>query len=212
MAVLDTVDWQAVRDHYDERVETHERLVQLHEDELVEPFFRLAMGIESNSGNYSAAEHSIGPRVARENSNAYQRVYDLAAQLQALTHGRGVPAIVRAAGIRYLAVGVGSELSCMVNPEVCWVANTRTIWTHLVVKHGGNFGRADEELRLYRDGEASSEMAYQVWAHIHRDLNKAMNTIADDGADLAEQDGVDPGDIKYIWADAIANFLYAEHH
>jgi hypothetical protein len=212
MTILDTVDWQTVRDHYDERIASHERLVQLHDDHLVEPFFRLAMGIENNNGNYSAAEHGIGPRVASENSNAYQRVFDLAAQLRAVTQGRDVPALVRAAGIRYLAVGVGSELSCMVNPDVCWVANTRTIWTHLVVKHAGNIGRADEELRLYRNGDTSSEMAYRIWAQIHRELDKPMSSIAKMGADLADQEGLEPGPSKYIWADAIANYLYAEHH
>ncbi len=212
MSVFDEIDWDEVRQHYDERVETHERLLKLHDGGLRKEFFRLALGIERSSGNYSAAEHAIGPRVAAENPKHEERVFNLATELRAVTNGRTVPRTVRAAGLRYVAVGVGSELSCMVNPQVCWVANTRTIWTHLVVKHADNVALADEELDLYRDGDASSEMAYAKWAAIHRELDTAMTRIADLGTTKASAADVEPGDIKYLWADAIANYLYAAHH
>ncbi len=32
------------------------------------------------------------------------------------------------------------------NPGVCWVANTRTIWANLVVKHADNIAETNEEL------------------------------------------------------------------
>lgn len=212
MSVFDEFDWEEVRQHYDERVETHARLLKLHDDGLRTEFFRLALGIERSSGNYSAAEHGIGPRVAIANPKHEDRIFDLASTLRAATNGRGVPSAVRAAGLRYVAVGVGSELSCMMNPKVCWVANTRTIWTHLVVKHADNVAIADEELRLYRDDDEDSEMAYRKWAAIHRELDTAMTRIAILGATKASSEGVEPGDLKYLWADAIANYAYAAHH
>jgi len=46
----------------------------------------------------------------------------------------------------------------MVNPPVCWVANTRTIWTHLVIKHADSIAKADEELKLYREADVTSEI------------------------------------------------------
>ncbi len=212
MSVFSGVDWGAVRDHYNNRVNTHERLLHLHDGKLVEPFFRLALGIENTSGNYSAAEHGLGPKVARGNMNAYDRVFKLAAELRELTDGRSVPDTVRAAGLAYLKVGVGSELSCMVNPTICWVTNTRTIWTHLVIEYGGNVSRADEARRLFLDGDASSDMDYNNWKAIHRKLGAAMTRICEMGADLADAEGVEPGPMKYLWADAIADQLYASYH
>jgi uncharacterized protein (DUF924 family) len=100
----------------------------------------------------------------------------------------------------------------MVNPNVCWVANTRTIWTHLVIKHADNFATADEELNLYRSQDDTSEMAYRVWAEIHRELAASMTRIAEEGERLARAASVLPGSIKYLWADAIANALYASYY
>lgn len=98
------------------------------------------------------------------------------------------------------------------NPDICWVANTRSIWTHLVIKHADNFAKADEELKLYRDNEKSSEMAYQIWAQIHSLLETSMTRVSKEGAGLANAEGVEPGALRFLWADAIASALYAEHH
>ena len=100
----------------------------------------------------------------------------------------------------------------MVNPKVCWVANTRTIWTHLVIKHADDFAKADEELRLYRSQDDMSEMAYKIWSEIHRELAASMTRIAEEGCRLAIVASVEPGPIKYLWADAIANGLYASYY
>lgn len=123
-----------------------------------------------------------------------------------------VPPLIRQAAINYLKIGVGSEASCMLNPRVCWVANTRTIWTHLVIKHADNFNKADEELKLYRDHNDSSEMAYRIWVAIHRELAVSMMRIASEGERLATKASVKPGKTKYIWADAISNALYSSYY
>jgi hypothetical protein len=100
----------------------------------------------------------------------------------------------------------------MVNPQVCWVANRRTIWTHLVVKHADNVGKADAELELYRDSDETSEMAYSKWAAIHAELRVALTRIAEEGYTLATKAKIPPGDIIFLWADAIASRLYSMYH
>jgi hypothetical protein len=96
----------------------------------------------------------------------------------------------------------------MINPQVCWTANTRTIWAHLVIKHDDNFDKANEELALYRQADVSSEMAYQMWAYIHAELATAMTRLAEQGEKLARSAGVSAGLIPHLWADAISSELY----
>jgi hypothetical protein len=55
-------------------------------------------------------------------------------------------------------------------------------------------------------------MAYQIWAAMHRELATSMTRIAEEGEKLAKRADVEPGEIKYLWADAIANGLYAMHN
>jgi hypothetical protein len=100
----------------------------------------------------------------------------------------------------------------MLNPRVCWVANVRTIWTHLVIKHADNFQKAAEELQLYRDSDVTSEMAYEMWQAIHGELAGTITRVAEEGAQLAKRAAVSPGSVKYIWADAIANQLYQDYY
>ena len=212
MSALNRLDWNAVRTQYDNRVRTHRKLLSLHRSSNVSQFADLLLGISDPTGNYSADEHKLGPQIIAGNSNAKEQVAALARRFIGLTNARTVPELIRSASIRYLKIGVGSEASCMVNPKVCWVANTRTIWTHLVIKHADNFARADEELRLYRSQDDTSEMAYKIWAEVHRELAASMTRIAEEGERLARAASVSPGPITYIWADAIANALYASYY
>jgi len=99
----------------------------------------------------------------------------------------------------------------MVNPKVCWIANTRTIFAHLVTKHGGNIAKAKEELRLYRDNDATSRK-HQNWAGIHKELATSLTRIAEEGERLARHATVEPGPIIYLWADAIASEVYVRHN
>jgi hypothetical protein len=198
MSALTNLDWNHVRDHYDNRVEIHRQLLQFYREGELNPFVDLLLGISDPTGNYSADEHRLGPQIIASNRNARDQVVVLARRFIDLTTATSVPELIRNASIRYLKIGVGPEASCMVNPDVCWVANTRTIWTHLVIK-----------LKLYRSQDDTSEMAYRVWAGIHRELATSMTRIAEEGERLATDASVAPGPIKYLWADAIANALYA---
>ncbi|MFQ5754334.1 MAG: hypothetical protein ACE5HI_20315 [bacterium] len=170
MSALDSLDWSAVRQQYDVRDHTHRQLMAYHKKRSVKAFVELLLGISDPSGNYNAAEHGIGPRVLAENINAESRVFELAEKFTAVKTAHEVPSIIRGAGLRYLQIGVGSEASCMINPQICWIANSRTIWTHLVIKHADDFGKADEELQLYREADVTSEMAYLMWKVIHSEL------------------------------------------
>lgn len=212
MSALETITWPKVRSHYDERVQIHEELLALRAKGTARQFANLLLGVSNAAGNYSAEEHALGPKILVENVNAERRVGDLAEKFIALKTAREVPRLIRGAQLRYLQIGVGSEASCMLNPKVCWVANTRTIWTHLVIKHADDFDKANEELKLYRNADVTSEMAYQMWAHIHQELATSMTRIAEEGARLAKRAKVARGKIKYLWADAIANALYDDHH
>jgi hypothetical protein len=212
LSVLDSVNWTDVRQHYDVRVQVHKDLQKLRQQNAVDKFTELALGISDNDGNYSAAEHGLGPKVLAFNAQAGQRVFDLAGQFISLTDASKVPELIKRAQLKYLQIGVGSEISCMVNPEICWVANTRTIWTHLVIKHGYDVSKADEELKLYREADVTSEMAYEAWAEIHAKLDVALTHVAKLGRERAKSAKVTPGSIIYIWADAIASHLYSSYH
>lgn len=214
MAILDSVDWVWVRRHYDDRVSVSDALIGLHETRSVQKFAELALGISDADGNYSANEHRLGPSILYpgQNINAEQRVFDLAGEFMALADARRVPELIAGARVAYLKIGVGSEISCMVNPKVCWVANMRTIWTHLVIKHADSIERADAELGLYREADGSSEMGYQMWAALHAELRVTLTRIGEIGQNSARQHDVAAGDVTYIWADAIAAVLYGAHH
>jgi len=209
---LSVLTWSEVKSIYDDRVAVHRKLLNLHRAGVSKTFAELALGISDPTGNYSAAEHNLGPQIMRENGRAQNRVHALAGDLKDVQRGTDAPPIIYGAGLSKLKIGVGSELSCMMNPEVCWVANTRTIWTHLVFKHRGNIKRANEELALYRNEDETSEMAYNKWRAIHRELAGSLPNIAADGARKAKAARVRAGAIVYIWADAICTSLYSHHN
>ena len=175
-------------------------------------FVELALGISNSVGNYSSAEHGLGPKILRTNPNAEKQVFDLALKFADLTTARLVPEMIRDAQIKNLKISVGSEISCMVNPRICWVANVRTIWTHLVIKHGDNVQLADEELRLYRDSDESSKMSYAKWAAIHAELDVALTRISEQSLEVCDKMLFPPQRISYLWADAIASDLYEMYH
>src|SRR5437660_713660 len=131
MSALADLDWHAVRALYQQREQVHQRLTRFYQQGPSAQFASLLLGISDRAGNYSASEHGLGPQILRENPNAVQRLYDLSGGFIGLQSAREVPSLIRHAGLRYFQIGVGSEASCMLNPQVCWVANTRTIWTHL---------------------------------------------------------------------------------
>ena len=212
MSALNSLNWLSVRKQYELRQKASAELLRLHAQRKLPQFIELLLGISDSAGNYSASEHGLGPKIIGENLNAEDRLYAISTDFLRVKSAHDVPPMIRRAGLRYFQIGVGSEASCMLNPQICWVANVRTIWTHLVIKHADNFQNADEELQLYRDSDVTSEMAYEMWQAIHGELAGTITRIAEEGSRLAKLANVKPGSVKYIWADAIANQLYADYY
>lgn len=81
-----------------------------------------------------------------------------------------------------------------------------------MIRHSDSIAKANEELRLYRDDDATSEIAYQKWSYLHAELAVALTRIAELGSEECRRAKVEPGGIVYLWADAIASYVYDKHH
>lgn len=204
--LLAELDYSLVAEHYEDRVETHKKLRRLFTAKQAAPYARLALGIDSPLGNYSAAEHALGPKVLSRARPA--RVLSLAQELISGGDPMSVPTVVRAADIWCLKISVGSEIAALLEPKRFWVTNTRTVWAHLLVKHNDNVERANAELQAYRDDEYDSEMLYAAWTDIHVKLDVALTRLAEASESHARKKRISIGELTYLWADAVANQLY----
>jgi hypothetical protein len=205
-AFISQLNMQEVRDHYVARERVHQRLRTLFVDGNVHEFVSLALGISDPVGNYSAAEHLLGPRILAESRP--DDVFHLASEIEACPTPHHLPGLIYRHSLPCLKISVGSEIAMMLKPAVHWVGNVRTIWSHLLVKHQGNQRRANEELALYRDGESDSEMDYPIWREIYLALEPNLRTVGHLAAEAAVPQGVEAGAFPLMWADAVANFLY----
>jgi hypothetical protein len=205
-ASVDELDMQAVREHYLHRERVHSRLRRLLDDGVVHDFAQLALGIPDDAGNYSAAEHRLGPHILAESSE--QDIFDLAKAIDDCPNPSHLPELIYRQRLPYLKISVGTEIAMMLKPNEYWVGNVRTIWAHLLQKHCGNERRANQELSLYRDGERDSEMDYQVWRDIYLALEHDLSELGRVASRAADDQGVDPGTLRFLWPDAVASFLY----
>jgi hypothetical protein len=197
------LDWQSVRMQYDVRADISRRLIRLTNANPSSEFAQLALGITDPNGNYSARERSLGPRILAENQNAAERVMRLARAFSGLQDGEEVMDELRRAGIINLGIAVGSELACLINPAVCWITNRRTVWTDFLIRNRGNYQSANEAIRI---------SAEQGWTDFHRETRRTLVSLADAGRILTQAADVLPGDLIFLWADAIANQLYEDHY
>jgi len=200
------LDMHEVRQHYLVRENTHVQLRRLFDAHNVHEFAQLALGISDPAGNYSSAEHVLGPRILSESSDA--DVFDLARAIEVCPSSHHLPDLVYRHSLPYLKISVGSEIAMMLKPSSHWVGNVRTIWSHLLVKHAGDRARANEELGLYRDGESDSEMDYRIGRDIYLALEPNLLILNRLAAEVAASQGVTPGPLRFMWPDAVASFLY----
>ena len=205
----DTIDYGTVRVLYDRRYGIHRRLATTFQDGEVRRYAELALGIEEDGGNYSAAEHGLGPRILQRSRP--EEVFALATKLFACEIPAEIPEIIYATNLPYLKIGVGSEMAALLRPDVFWVTNVRTIWAHLVIKHDNNVGLANEELYYYRTREMPSEMEYSLWRDIHPLVGSSMEKLAELGNKLALKQGARAGSLRFLWADAIADTAYNKY-
>lgn len=214
MTLLETMDWDEVVAHHHERVALSGRLHKLFSSEDVRRFSRLAVAASDDDymANYSAYEHGLGSRILNASNDAHNRVFALAKRFMGTSDGLDIPAIIYQARIKYLAISVGSELSMMLKPSLFWVANTRSIWAHLLVKHGFSVRKANAELDLYRDDDDTSEMAYRKWKVIHSAMRPDLLSLMGMAATAAKAHAIDTESEKFLWIDSIANGLYSREH
>lgn len=171
----------------------------------IDAYVNMALGIDDIHGNYSARDHALGPKILA--SRPSKSVYDLGVNLSAAVSDKDVQRKIREANIPYLKISIGTEMALLLQPQEHWVANTRSIWSHLLLKHG-SMSIAREELLLYRKGIDESEMAYRLWCEIHSGMAHSVVTLAGIGSEIAISQGVEPGNLDCLWSDAVSNALY----
>ena len=207
MNLLAQISMAQVLNHYKMRFLIHERMTDLLEGGAVAEFAKLALGISDRMANYSAYEHGLGKRVLARSERA-EAVFNLALALFNCRSANDVPPIIMKYNIPFLKISVGSEIAMLLRPDDFWVANVRTVWAYLLIKHAYDFELANEELELYRDGERSSKMNYEIWGELHRLLETSQIHLHDLGVKEAQRQGAAVGDMRFLWADAIANEVY----
>src|SRR2546427_771476 len=113
MTILQRIDWQAVRGQYERRIMVSKRLRALHEQGKIKDFGQMAVGLTDPDANYSASEghRPLGPDILNSNMNAERQIFALAGKFISLAGARQVPELIKTAQIKYLFVGVGSEIS-----------------------------------------------------------------------------------------------------
>jgi hypothetical protein len=198
----------AVREHYLLRERTHRRVRQLYDAGNVADYVRLALGITDPAGNYSAAEHVIGPKILAGSNFAERDVFALAGAIEDCPNTNRLPTVIYEQAIDNLKISVGSEIAMMLKPDCHWVGNKRTIWSHLLVTHRMNQRRANEALRLYYARDDDSEMDYVVWRDLYLRIGPDLLTLGQMATQVAEDQGVEPGALRYLWPDAVATFLF----
>jgi hypothetical protein len=205
-AIIAELNMADVREHYLSRERAHITLRELFLAGCVEDYVNLALGITNPAGNYSAAEHGLGPRILDENS--HQDVFNLATEIEACPNTHHLPELIYRHKLPYLKISVGSEIAMMLKPNVHWVGNVRTIWSHLLIKHNGKRNKANQELKLYKDDQRDSEMAYLIWRDIYLALEQNMLTVGRLASEAATSQNVAPGPLRFMWPDAVASFLF----
>jgi hypothetical protein len=207
-ANLDDLDMDEVRGHYDERLNASKRLQKLLEGHEIKTFVNLALGISSVHGNYSAHDHNLGPRIL--SGVEPLAIFQLAQNFITCLDSTEMLEAIYNRQISYLKISVGSEIAMMIRPNTFWVANTRSVWAHLLVKHKFSYKIANEELALYRNDDEHSEMYYDKWRALYFAMREDLVDIGRRGDAQAAKQRVKPGKVQNIWFDAIANALY-EH-
>jgi hypothetical protein len=141
------LDFGAVRAHYIARRRVDRTLRGFLEAGDAAAFAELALGISDPIGDFSAAEHRMGPMILAGAGD--REILELGEAIDACSSVNHLPRPIYDRGIHGLKISIGSEIAMMPRPKRFWVGNVRTIWSHLVVKRAMDDDRANEELRLH---------------------------------------------------------------
>ncbi|MCK4532644.1 hypothetical protein KAU39_02560 [bacterium] len=187
---------------YKERKDIHKKLVDLLEKKRDDEYIKLALGITDPMGNFSADEHNLGPQILTQNRS--ESIVKLAQNLRCCLDVSHIPDTIYKANLNNLKISVGSEMAMMLRPQDFWVANVRTIWAHLLIKHECDRKKANKELELYRDNDMNSKMAYELWKYIYLSMETHLNKIYKEVKIMKKA----PEQFKYLWIDSICNQCY----
>lgn len=208
--MLRDLDFAQIKSHYNLREQTHLQLLRLYSARNINDYVNLALGITESSGNYSSSEHNLGPEIL--NNNTPNSIFRLAQDLFNCDKVTHIPNIIHSRNLPYLKISVGSEIATLLRPNDIWIGNKRTILSHLIIKHNWNTAIAIEELELYQDNDRDSEMNYRVWRDIYLSIEGSLEELILTSNSEARIQGVSPGGLKYLWADAIASELYNQRY
>ncbi|SNS21384.1 hypothetical protein SAMN05421770_10111 [Granulicella rosea] len=194
MLALDEADWAWIGAHFARRLKVHHTLKQYHRDGARLKFAELAVGDSDPIANCSASDFGLGPMILDLNRNAVDRIFELAGKMLALNTPAELPQIVAQADLYSMKIGVGSELACMLRPSLCWVANTKSLWSYLFDYCDGNMREAREMMHSYNEVGIAT-----IYPHMEGSMVRVSERQPDRGvSSLAGVRGY-----RYLWADAI---------
>ena len=213
--MLSHLDMVQVLSHYKERRGVHQKIAKAFADKDASTYANLALGISDPTGNYSAAEHHLGNMILAVNGGAGP-IFLLGQKMEATAYPKQIPELLTKANLKYLKISVGSEMSMLLQPDKFWTTNVRTVWAHLLIENGDDYEKANEALSIYRGNTSdkndwdAADMSYKLWADIHVKLETSLKRLGAIGIKEADKQGVVPGKLRFLWADAIANELYSQ--
>lgn len=207
--ILSSISMRHVRKNYLDRNAVGKKLRNLLINGPAIEFVELALGISDPAGNYSAAEHDLGPKILSQRPPG--AITSLAHAIVGCSTATAMLDEIYQANIPWLKVSVGSEMAMLLKPKEFWVANTRTVWAHLLLKHKFALPEANEELQLYRSGDPNSEMAYKIWKAIYLELGSSVVGLTAHGNVEATAQSITPGKRQNLWFDSLANSLFEKH-
>lgn len=216
--MIDRLDFPVVKNRYMVREQLHRQLQTLLGNQAIEAFVNLALGISDRNANYSASEPRpggpLGPIIlAHSNPDVIFRL----SQALDVCDKREIPTIIYNRNIHYLKISVGSEISMMLRPDEFWVGNIRTFWTHILVKNQWNARIANEALQLLNQPvekrkhvveRNEARLEFHLWRGLYLDVEESLLEVARIGSEVARLKGIEPGENRFMWADAIATSLY----
>ncbi|WP_163372661.1 hypothetical protein [Endozoicomonas acroporae] len=201
------IDLDLARKDYDRRKNVSDALNNFFNRSKAKEYAELAVGYTDNYGNFSASQHGLSEYIL--SNNKPQAIFNFAKNVsQDGVSTSDLPALIWEAGMPYVKISVGSEIACLLRPDHFWIGNVRTIWSHLVIKHKGDWERANEEYVLYRFDDIDSEMNYKIWREIYTCMGPSLDTIHDISLHWAKEQNVEPGEDKYLWTDVVCSYLY----
>lgn len=201
MLALNEADWAWIGTHFARRLKTHHTLKQYHRDGDAARFAELALGVSDPEGNQSASDFGLGKAIL-ENKNAVRRLFELGDKMLALSRPAELPPLLAQTGLEGLKIGVGSEIACMLRPSLCWVANTKSLWSYLVDDCQGNERQATQLMGSYNEVGVAT-----IYPHMEASMVRVSEWQPDRNvSSLAGVRGY-----RFLWADAICTRAFEQN-